>query len=268
MDRHWLEKRDMMPSEKQNGVFKPLTSDKFRFACHKDMACFTKCCAALKLVLTPYDILRMKNRLHMSSSEFLERYSETVMDDGSRFPMLRLKMNQEEKKTCPFVTPDGCTIYEDRPGACRIYPLGRASMKVEREKDAREKFFVVQEAHCLGFNEEKEWTVEAWLENQGLDLYNAMNDAWLEIITSRKGLGPEKDIPRKMQMFFMASYNLDMFRSFLLKSRFFDLFEVEPELREDLGSNDVVLMHFAFQWLKFSLFGEKTLNIKGNIERP
>ena len=89
-----------------------------------------------------------------------------------------------------------------------------------------------------------------------------MNDGWLEIISSPKSLGPEKDIPRKIQMFFMASYNLDKFRQFIFGSRFFDLFDVDAEKRKKLGSNDVALMSFAFDWLKFSLFGERTLSIK------
>jgi hypothetical protein len=39
----------------------PAAQETFRFACHKDLPCFTKCCNDLKLVLTPYDILRLQN---------------------------------------------------------------------------------------------------------------------------------------------------------------------------------------------------------------
>ena len=47
----------------EKSIFKPLADNLFRFSCHKDVPCFTKCCAKLRLILTPYDILRMKNRL-------------------------------------------------------------------------------------------------------------------------------------------------------------------------------------------------------------
>ncbi len=83
------------------------------------------------------------------------------------------------------------------------------------------------------------------MANEGVDEYNAMNDQWLEIITSPKSLGPEKDIPRKVQMFYMASYNLDKFRKFIFESRFFDLFQVDEELKQKLSSDDVALMKFA-----------------------
>ena len=44
---------------------------KFTFLCHKEVKCFTKCCRGINIVLTPYDIIRLKNRLQLSSDEFL-----------------------------------------------------------------------------------------------------------------------------------------------------------------------------------------------------
>ena len=248
--------------QRKSDVFTPLEGNTFRFRCHKGLPCFTQCCAGLNLTLTPYDIVRMKNRLGLPSDRFLDAYTETRLDKHPRFPMLVLRMGTDEEKKCPFVTADGCAIYDDRPAACRIYPLGRAALKVDPERGTKEKFFVVHEDHCLGFGEDRLWTVEAWLADQGVHEYNAMNDKWLEIISSPKSLGPEKDIPRKIQMFFMASYNLDKFREFIFGSRFFDLFDVDGDKKKKLGSDDIALMSFAFDWLKFSLFGERTLSIK------
>jgi Fe-S-cluster containining protein len=198
----------------------------------------------------------------MLSDAFLNEYTDTIMDNHPRFPMIKLKMLSDEKRRCPFVSPEGCTIYEDRPGACRIYPLGRAATKPESQGDTREKFFIVNEGHCRGFRENRKWTIEEWLTSEGVDEYNSMNDQWLEIITSQKTLGPTKDHQKKIQMFSMASYNLDKFRDFIFKSGFFERFEVESGLKRNLASDDVELMKFAFDWLKFSLFGEKTMQIK------
>ena len=248
-------------TNKSDSLFEPLTGHSFSFRCHKDMECFTRCCAALTLPLTPYDILRLKNSLGLTSDEFLLRYTGTRFDAHPRFPMVLLKMRAEDKK-CPFVAPDGCLVYGDRPGACRIYPIGRASIKVGQEKEAREKFFVVREEHCLGFGEERAWTIEEWTADQGLDEYNTMNDLWLEIISSPRSLGPEKEIPRKMQMFSMASYNLDKFRKFVFESRFLQLFDVDSKMIETLAKDDRELIKFAFSWLEFSLFGLNTIKIK------
>jgi hypothetical protein len=120
----------------------------------------------------------------------------------------------------------------------------------------------VNEKHCLGFKEDRVWTIKEWLTNEGVDEYNSMNDQWLEIITSQKSIGPAKAHHQKIQMFSMASYNLDKFREFIFKSRFFDRFEVDSELKRKLASDDVELIRFAFDWLKFSLFGEKTIHMK------
>ncbi len=251
-----------MNDVKKQVFFRPVVKSTFQFLCHKDISCFTKCCADLDLVLTPYDIVRVKNRLHIPSHAFLDRYTETKWSKHPRFPMINLKMDSDPHHRCPFVTPEGCTIYEDRPGACRIYPVGRAALKVDRGKETREKFFLVDEEHCLGFREDREWSLEEWMANEGVDEYNAMNDQWLEIVTSQKSLGKKEDIPRKIQMFFMASYNLDRFRRLIFETRFFDLFQVKAEKVEALAVDDVLLMHFAFEWLKFSLFGEKTIQTR------
>jgi Fe-S-cluster containining protein len=247
--------------DKSETLFEPLTTPTFSFRCHKGMECFTRCCAALNLLLTPYDILRLKKSLGLTSDEFLLQHTEMRFDAHPRFPMVRLKMRVGDKN-CPFVTPEGCRVYPDRPGACRIYPIGRASMKLDQEKRAREKFFVVREGHCLGFNEERTWTIEEWTADQGLEEYSAMNDLWLEIISSQKSLGTEKEIPRKLQMFSMASYNLDKFRKFVFESRFLQLFDVDSEVSEGLAEDDRELMGLAFRWLKFSLFGLDTMKIK------
>jgi uncharacterized protein len=239
-----------------------LEGETFTFSCHKGMPCFTECCAALQLVLTPYDILRMKNRLGISSDRFLETYTHTRLDRHPRFPMVLLRMNNDPAETCPFVSSQGCTLYEDRPGACRIYPLARASQRAHPGKEANQKFFVVKETHCRGFEEKRPWTVESWMADQGLELYNKMNDQWLEIISSPQSLGPEEGIPRKLQMYFMTSYNLDKFRTFLFGSPFFERFHVPDVLRSGMEQDDSALMGFGFQWLKFSLFGLPTMEIR------
>ena len=246
----------------EKDVFEPLKGERFRFLCHRGMECFTRCCRALSLVLMPYDILRLKNRLGLSSEEFLNTHTEMRFDRHPRFPMVLLKMRDEEGSKCPFVTSEGCAVYEDRPSACRIYPIGRAAMNPRNAAGSHETYFIVREEHCLGFSEDQDWTIEGWLADQGLKEYDGMNAAWLDIVTSNQSLGPEKDIPRKLQMFGMASYNLDRFRGFVFKSRFLDLFDVGTELRDRLASDDTALFSFAMDWLKFSLYCMKTMKLK------
>ncbi|VBB42178.1 conserved hypothetical protein [uncultured Desulfatiglans sp.] len=242
--------------------FVPLESGQsFRFDCHPGISCFTACCAKLRLILTPYDILRLKRRLGMPSGKFLEVHTETLFDTGARFPMVRLRMQDAEGGRCPFVSTAGCTVYEDRPSACRLYPVGRASAFTEAQPAAQERFFLVKEPHCKGFAEAREWTLREWLSHEGLNDYSRMNDAWSRIVTAAKPFVMKAATERNIQMFFMASYDLDRFRSFLFGSSFLRHFDVDTELQEKLRTRDEELLQFAFRWLRFSLFGEQTMNI-------
>ncbi len=44
----------------------------FRFACNPGVACFNECCRDLNQFLTPYDVLRLKRGLGLSSRQFLD----------------------------------------------------------------------------------------------------------------------------------------------------------------------------------------------------
>lgn len=243
-------------------LVQPLTSDRFKFACHKDLSCFTACCANLNLVLTPYDVIRLRTRLGLPSEDFLKKYTNTSIDKGYGFPIVLLKMNNDKKQRCPFVSVNGCTVYEDRPGACRIYPLGRAASKIYERKKSDDFFFIIKEPHCLGFNEPKEWLIQDWIKDQGLDEYNTMNDFFMDIVTGKnfrriKGLSP-----KQLQMFYMGCYDLDEFKNFIFKSTFMKRFEVDPDQIRRMKTDDVELMKFGSRWLNFALFGEKTLSIR------
>jgi uncharacterized protein len=239
-----------------------LEDNSFSFACHPGVPCFTECCRDLRLALTPYDILRIKNRLGLTSMGFLDQYTTIKPGQHNGFPAVLLKMEEDERRTCPFVTRAGCHIYEDRPGACRIYPIGRASSRTKGQEKAREFHFIVREDHCQGFKEPKQWTVENWSLDQGLQPYAFFNDLWMELITHKGSQGPDTMVGQKLQMFFMACYNLDQFRRFIFESTFLQRFDILKETIERMKVEDEELLKLAFLWLKFSLFGEKGIPLR------
>jgi len=213
-------------------------NDTFRFSCYKGIECFNKCCNDLNLLLTPYDIIRIKNNLGITSSEFLEKYTIRQIGPSTGLPVVVLKLKD---KKCPFVSEDGCTIYKDRPGACRLYPLVRMRSKNE------EYYYILREDFCAGFKEEKEWTVGEWLEDQGANRYNEMNDVFMELVlgiyTTGKKLNDEE-----LQKFYMACYDVDRFREFALAN-----LGVSDEVIRD----DEKLIEFGIEWLKGIFLGEK-----------
>jgi len=251
----------------RKSVMHPLGGRRFHFDCHQGMPCFTKCCANLNLVLTPYDILRLKNRLHLASDQFLDRFTDDFVDGTSGLPLVRLRMGDDDMRRCPFVSPEGCKLYDDRPAACRLYPLGRAASKMYANCRVGEQYFLVKESHCLGLKQDRQWTVQEWLSDQGMAQYNTMNDLFMDITTAQplRRLKPFGD--RHLKMFYMACYDLDAFRYFIFNSTFRDRFDIGEDVLNRIQTDDVELMLFAFRWLKFSLFGEKAFDIKDHFSR-
>ena len=239
----------------------PITGGKFCFACHPGVTCFTECCANLNLALTPYDVLRLKNRLEISSAEFLDLYTTDEVQNNCGLPVLMFRMNSDAKRTCPFLKPEGCTVYEDRPGACRLYPVARAAKYVCGK--VKEQHFLVKEQHCLGFQQNEEWTAKEWMADQGLELYNEMNNLWMEINQGEVGTEtPPSITDEKLKMYFMACYNLDAFRRFVFESKLLNLFKIDKRTVSRIRTDETELLKFAFKWLEFAIFGKKTMKPK------
>jgi Fe-S-cluster containining protein len=241
-------------------------SDKFKFACHSGVSCFNECCGDVNIFLTPYDVLRLKNALGISSQDFLDKYTLLPIDENQKLPVVVLRMQDNEKKTCFFVADRGCTVYNDRPWACRMYPLGLASPGETSAQLNEEFYFILKESICQGFKEDKEWTVEEWVSDQGIVTYDEFGTLYKDIYTHPYLEKTPALTPQKIDMFFLASYNLDNFRDFIFNSTFLTKFEIEPGLLEKIKGDDEELLKFAFKWIRFALFGEKTMIIKDDIK--
>jgi Fe-S-cluster containining protein len=243
-------------------MLQSLEDGTFSFACHPGVPCFTECCRELRLLLTPYDILRLKNRLGLEARAFLDRYTESHFDEQRNLSMIYLKMQEDDRRTCPFVTRAGCQVYEDRPASCRIYPLARASRKHRLHGTILEDYFALHESHCKGFEEDRLWTTDEWIQDQGLELYHEFNNLWMEVITHPRLRQTASISTKQQQMFFLASYNIDKFREFVLQSRFLQLFDVPEEERVAVAQSDEALLRLAFKWLRFSMLNEPTVKMR------
>ncbi len=225
--------------------------EKFSFECHKNVRCFTHCCRKLELALTPYDVLRMKNGLKISSAEFLEKYVIVEHENNDIFPRLYLSMVDDGNESCVFVTPQGCSIYNDRPGACRAYPMGRAAMRQEDES-LNEHYVLLKEDHCKGFQESAQQTPQEYSNQQGLNIYNEMNDALAAITQHEKIREGMQLTPQQISYYILALYDLDTFRKRLFNQNQLDdprVAELEKELEDDEK-----LLLFGIKWLHSRLF--------------
>lgn len=240
--------------------------DSFKFDCRPGISCFNKCCGDVNIFLSPYDVLRMKNRLGMKSTDFLEKYALLPVQKDMTTPVVVLRMSDDEAKSCPFLTEGGCGIYSDRPWPCRMYPLGLAVQKDTPDGWRGERFyFLLKEEGCEGFRESKEWTVEGWLENQGVDEYDEWGEGFKELTLHKFFEEGGTLSPERMHMLFTACYDLDKFREFVFESTLLKRFDVDEDFVEEMRSDDEALLRFAFLWLRFSLFGEKTMKVRAEV---
>ena len=258
-------------STQQDGIEprKYTLDSRFRFACHKGMPCYTHCCSALNIIMTPYDIVRMKNRLGLSCDQFLAIYTQPEMLLRTKVPVVTMKMLDDDKRSCPFITPEGCAIYEDRPLSCRYYPLGTAAFREQEIQPTGEDFyFMIREAHCRGFESDKEWTVREWREDQGVKPYDDINKGWMELLLRKKSFGFQAELSEQSrQMFFMVSSNVDRLKRFIFESSFLDKYDVAQDIVQAIKTDEVALLKFGFDWLQSALFGADKVKLKDEVLR-
>lgn len=239
-------------------------SDTFNFQCYPGIACFNQCCRNLNLFLYPYDVVRLKKRLNMSSDMFLEKYVDIVLRPSNFFPEVLLRMSDNPGKTCPFLKPSGCSVYPDRPDACRTFPVEQGVFyDVEHDKAETIHFFRPPD-FCLGQHEKKVWTTLTWSKDQDAVVYNEMTARWSELkrMFQTDPWGPQGSKGPKAKMAFMATYNMDQFRDFLFKSTFLKRYKVTSKVLKRIRSNDAELMRFGFEWVKFYVWGIQSKNFR------
>ncbi len=234
-----------------------------QFQCRKGIACWNVCCSNIDISLTPYDILRLKQRLGITSNDFLLHY--TLPYEMEQNGIAGVKLRPVENGTaCRFMTPEGCSVYEDRPTACRYYPVALLSMRKQGEYTDTLSYALVKEEHCLGHKEPREITIDAYRQEQGLGKYDELARGWRQLILKKKSSGPSVGKPskRSLQLFFMVCYDLDTFRSFVTSAGFNELYDLPAEETNNIIADDTALMLFGFRFLRQVLFGENSIALK------
>ena len=229
----------------------------FQFDCHPGVSCFNECCRSIDIQLTPYDIVRLKRHLHLDAREFVARYTVPFEMDHHGMPGLKLATKPGTTE-CVFLGEEGCTVYPDRPSACRYYALGAMGVRKVGEARVEDIYFVVQEPHCKGHAEPVKRTVREYRKSQGVEIYDEMNREWRDIVIKKRTSGPTIGAPseRSMQLFDMCSYDMDSFREFIQSEGFRAVFDLPDEELNRLVVDEDALLQFSFRFLKQVLFGE------------
>jgi uncharacterized protein len=233
----------------------------FCFGCHPGVPCFNDCCSDVNIFLTPYDVIRLKNRLKISSAELLAKYTVMPVHEAQKHPVIMLKMTEDEHKRCHFVDAEkGCTVYQDRPWACRMFPVGKASP--EEGSSDKPFYFLMNEDVCRGWDETRDWTVKQWMDDQEVERWDEEGEKYKAI--SMHPFLHENDLtPEQMDMFYMVCYDIDRFKRFVFDSSLLKRIDIDDKTARKMAKSDAVLLDFGYKWLRFSIFREPVLRVKG-----
>ena len=242
----------MIESEEQLEGERLAPGEAFSFSCHPGLSCFNTCCRDKRLPLLPYDVLRLRRGLALSSDRVLQRYAVMEQDPASGWPALRLNLDGEGR--CPLVGHAGCTVYEHRPTCCRIYPLARA-VRRRPGGGVEEVFLRGETGGCQGWDQPHELTVERWLDEQGLAEYQQANNRLLAFLLHPRAGRPMELDERQVQGVILGLYNLDVFGQLASQDAFAARFELEPARLRRALATDEALLELAQDWLTTQFFG-------------
>jgi Fe-S-cluster containining protein len=223
--------------------------DAFNFKCHPGIDCFNSFCKDVTILLTPVDVVRLRRAINLTSMDFLDLYTHRLISRKSGLLSVALKMIEDEAKKCPFVKDQRCSVYDARPYSCRLYPLDTA--------EGVEYSFIADASRCHGLRESEEWTVERWRKDQDLYAYDDLDHNLKDVMAADALWEAKIEDPRMQDMFLMALYDPDRFREFVFKSSFLKKFSVDKDILERIREDDIALLYFGGQWLRFVLFGQK-----------
>ena len=135
------------------------------------------------IVLDPLDVMRIKKRLNMSFDELLGQ--KLVISEKNLVRTVH-PMSTGVYEACVFLDINGrCTIHEDRPGFCRIFPLGRIYEKSTSFGSPDSFKYFLQIHECLSSNRTLV-KVKDYIDVPGdeLDTYNAYICKWHKLIST------------------------------------------------------------------------------------
>jgi hypothetical protein len=201
----------------------------------------------------------------MTSTDFLAQYTVPFEMDGDGLPGIKLKTTDEG--TCLLLAGDeGCGVYSDRPTVCRYYPVALLQIRHKDGVGTHQNYSLITENHCKGHLEDRRLTIGDYRAEQGVTEYDDLNAEWYHLILKKKSAGPSVGKPpmASLRLFFLASYDIDTFRRFVLSENFRKTYVLPDEFYAEVEASDLDLLRFAYRFLRQVLFGERSVEEVAN----
>ena len=168
--------------------------------------------------------------------------------------MVSLRFSDDANRKCPFVGPQGCQVYADRPSSCRIYPLARGLQRSRQDGRLLEQYALIREPHCKGFAPEITLSVREWIASQELAPYHHFNDMLLDVIALKNQTRPGPLSGEQRQLAQMAMYDIDRLKVAAADDQLPEIHHAHlqplPQPNDDEG-----WLAWAMSWIVKTLFG-------------
>jgi hypothetical protein len=130
----------------------------------------------------------------------------------------------------------------------------RGLTRSRKTAELTEQFVLLKEPHCLGFNSGKLQTVQQWIDEQQIAVYNKINDKLMPIISLKKKCLPGVLDLQSRQQFFTALYDLDGFRSQIINNGLLNDFQFDAAMLDKALTDDLMLLEVGMRWIRHVLF--------------
>jgi uncharacterized protein len=107
--RAWIKGYCDFPSPKLDAMVRETADEVWR---HIDCQECGRCCRLDSITVDTKDVARLAKRLEIAEAEFANRHVTEMLGDKG------IKGNP-----CPFLAGTSCSVYSDRPRACRDFPF-------------------------------------------------------------------------------------------------------------------------------------------------
>ncbi len=183
-------------------------NDMAKLGCGECDGC-SDCCRGMgqSIVLDPYDIYQLQKVTKQNFAQLMQEFIELHVLDGLILPSIKM---QDDTDACGFLDENGrCSIHADRPGLCRLFPLGRNY----NEKGLR--YFLLEDA-CRKQNRTK-IKIKKWLEVNALPQYEKFLIEWHDfrkqmqekMIDSQSDAYAQNVNVKMLEIFYQKPYDTD-----------------------------------------------------------
>lgn len=151
--------------------------DTFRFHCRE----CGKCCKNRHdIMLTSRDLFRISRAKGLSNLNTIKDYCDVYIGHDSRIPIVRLNP-RGASNACPLLTYNRCSVHQDKPTVCALYPLGRVACGQHPQKGQKECVafttqYILNPLVCG--SRKKQHTVRGWLERFGIPIEDEFYQRW------------------------------------------------------------------------------------------